>query len=128
MAINIGQQLDCLHRPGRCLPTCSDSPLIQKLSSFYVRRSGLPIHGVTLRNVPKSMDFHQTDGCNSSTLASTCHPVISVPRRLVYKRSNPQPASISYNILLSNCAESRVHSKSKEVRFDTIPEIHIYRD
>ena len=28
----------------------------------------------------------------------------------------------------SNCAESRVHSKSKEVRFDTIPEIHVYRD
>ena len=28
----------------------------------------------------------------------------------------------------SNYTESRVHSKSKEVRFDTSPEIHVYRD
>ena len=75
-----------------------------------------------------SMDFHQTNGCNSSALTSTCHLVVSVPRRLAYKRSNSQQTSISHNILPSNCAKSRVHSKSKEVRFDTSPEIHVYRD
>ena len=88
--IDIGQQLDCLHRPDRCLPTWSDSLSIQKVSSFHVRWSGLPLHGLTLQNVPKSVDFYQTDGRNSSTLASTCHPVISVPRQLAYKRSNSQ--------------------------------------
>ena len=117
--IDIGQQLDCCHKPDRCLPTCSDSPSIQKVSSLHVRRSDLPVHGLTLRNVPKSVDFHQTDGSNSSALASTCHPIISVPRRLAHKRSNSQPASISYNILPSNGAESRVYSRSKEIRFDT---------
>ena len=30
--------------------------------------SGLPIHGLTFWNVPKSVDFHQTDGRNSAHL------------------------------------------------------------
>ena len=130
-SVDIGQRLDCPHRPDRCLPTCSDLPSIQKVSLVHVRRSGLLIHGLTFQNVPNSVEFHQTDGCNSSAFASTCHSVISVPRRLAYKRANSQPASISsisYNIVPSNCTESRVHSKSKEVRIDTIPEIHVYRD
>ena len=67
---DINQQLDCLHRPDRCLSTCSDSPSIQEVSSVLVGRSGLPIHGLTFRNVPKSVDFHQTNGHNSSTLTS----------------------------------------------------------
>ena len=41
--IDIGQQLNCLHRCDRCLPTCSDSPLIQKVSAIHVRRSCFPI-------------------------------------------------------------------------------------
>ena len=122
--IDIGQRLDCLHRPDRC----SYSSPIQEVSSVYVRRSGLPIHGLTFRNVPKSVDFHQTNGRNSSARTSTCHLVISVPRWVAHKRSNLQLTSISHNILPSNCAKSRVHSKSKEVRFDTSPEIHVYRD
>ena len=69
--INIGQRLDCLHRPDRCLPTCSDSSSIQEVSSVHARRSGLPIYGLTIWNVPKSVDFHKTDCRNSSALAST---------------------------------------------------------
>ena len=71
-AINIGQRLDYLHRPDKCVSTCSDSPSIQKVSLVHVQRSGLPIHSLTLWNVSKSMDFHQTDGCNSNAFASTC--------------------------------------------------------
>ena len=78
--VDIGQYLGCLHRPDRCLPTCSDSSSIQEISSVHVRRSGLPSHGLTFRNVPKSVDFHQTNGHNSWTLASTCHLIISEPR------------------------------------------------
>ena len=122
MTIDIGQSLDCLHRPDRCLPTCSDSPLIQEVSLVHVRRSGLPIHGPTFWNVPKAVDFHQT---NCSALA--CHLVISVSRWLADKTSNLQLTSISHTILPSNCTKSRIHSKSKEVRFDTSPEIHIYK-
>ena len=36
--------------------------------------------------------------------------------------------NISHQILPTNCTKSRFHSKSKEVRFDTSPEIHVYRD
>ena len=57
-----------------------------------------------------------------------CHPGIPVPRRLAYKRSNSQPTNISHQILPTNCTKSRFHSKSKEVRFDTSPEIYVYRD
>ena len=35
---------------------------------------------------------------------------------------------ISHQILPTNCTKSRFHSKSKEVRFDTSPEILVYRD
>ena len=55
MTVDIGQRLDCLHRPDRCLPTCSDSTSIQKVSSVHVRRSGLPIHGLAL--CPKAHGF-----------------------------------------------------------------------
>ena len=51
--------------------------------------------------------------------------VISIPRRFANERSKLLLTSISHNILPSNCAKSRVHSKSKEVRFDTSPEIHV---
>ena len=128
MSVDIGQQLDCLHRPVRCLPTCSDSPTIKKVSLDHVPRSGLSIHCLTLRNVPKSVEFYQTDGCYSIASASTFHPGISIPRQLAYKRSNLQLASISHKILPPNCTKSRFHSKSKEVRLDTSPEIHVYRD
>ena len=74
----------------------------------------------------KSMDFHQTDGCNSSSFASTCHLTISVPGRLAYKRSNSKQTRISHNILPSNSSKSKIHSKSK-VRFDTSSAIHLYR-
>ena len=50
-AVDIDQRLDCLHRPDRCLTTCYDSPSIQEVSSVNVRRSGLPVHGLSLRNV-----------------------------------------------------------------------------
>ena len=103
-------------------------PLIQEVSLVHVQRSGLPIHGLTLQNVPMSMDFHQTNGRNSSPLAPMCCLVISIARRLAYKRSNSQQTSISHNILPSNCAKSRVHSKSKEDWYDTSPEIHVYRE
>ena len=35
-SVDIGQLLDCLHRPDRCLPTCSDSPTIQEVSLVHV--------------------------------------------------------------------------------------------
>ena len=44
------------------------------------------------------------------------------------KRSDFPPTSVSHKILPSNCAKSRVHSKSKEIRFDTSADIHVYRD
>ena len=94
----------------------------------HVRRSGLPVRGLTFWNVPKSVDFHQTNGCNSGAFASMCYLVISVPRRLAYKRSNLQHSNISHNILPSNGAKSSLYSKSKEVRFDTSLAIHFYRD
>ena len=82
--IDTSQRLGCLHGSDRCLSTRSDSSSIQEGPSFHVRKSGLPIHGPTFRNVPKSVDFHQTDGRNRSSFASTCHLTVSVPRRLAY--------------------------------------------
>ena len=57
----------------------------------------------------------------------TCHFSFSVPRRLADKRSDSQSTTISDNILPSKSIKSRFHSKSKEVRFDTNSEFHVYR-
>ena len=111
-----------------CVPTCSDSSSIQRVSSVYVRSSGFSVYCLILWNVPKSMDFYQSDGRYSSAPVSACHLGISLPRRLAYKKSNSQTADISHKILPSNSTMSRFYSKSKEFRFDTSPEIHIYRD
>ena len=75
-----------------------------------------------------SLDFYQTDGRYSIAPVSVRHPIVFVPRRLAYKSSNSQPANISHKILPPNYTKSRFHSKSKEVRFDTSPVIHVYRD
>ena len=87
-SVDIGPQLNCLHRPDRCLPTCSDLPTIQKASSVHVRGSGLSVHGLTLWNGPtKSLEFYHTDGHYSIAPASMRHPSISLHRHLAYKRS-----------------------------------------
>ena len=72
------QRLGCLHRLDGCLFSRSDPSSIQKVSSVHLRRSNIPIHGLTLRNVPKSVDFHQIDGHNSIAPTSTCHFSFSV--------------------------------------------------
>ena len=47
---------------------------IQKIPSVHLQTSRLPIHGLTIQNVPKFLDFHQT---NRSALVSTCHIPVS---------------------------------------------------
>ena len=56
---DVVQRLGCLNRPDRCISAHSDSSSIQKVSSIRIRRSSSTVHGLTLRNVPKSVDFHQ---------------------------------------------------------------------
>ena len=48
-------------------------------------------------------------------------------RRLADKRSDSQSTTFSDDILPSSGTKSRFHSKSKEVRFDIISEIHVNR-
>ena len=125
--VDCDQRLGCLHRLDRCLLSCSNSCTIQKVSLVHLRRSDILIHGLTLWYVPKSVDFHQINGLNSMASMPTCHFSFSVPRCLADKRSDSQLTTISDNILPSNSTKSRFHSKSKEVRFDTKSEFHVYR-
>ena len=59
-AIGTSQQLGCLDRSDRCLSTCFGSFSFKEVSSFCFRQLGLPIYSTTIRNVPKTVDFHQT--------------------------------------------------------------------
>ena len=79
--IDNGQQLGCLHRSDECIFSCIDTSDIQKIPSVHLRTSGLSVHGLTLRNVPKSVDFHEINGSNSSSLMTMTLPI---PRRLAY--------------------------------------------
>ena len=74
-----------------------------------------------------SVDFHDINGSNSSALMTTCHISLPISRRLAYKRSDSQSTSLSHKILPSNGTKSRFHTKSKEVRFNTSTEMHLYR-
>ena len=88
--IDNGQRLGCLHRSDRCLSSCSDTSEIQKIPWIHLRTSGLSVHSLIIRNVPKSVDFHKINECNSSTLTATCGISLPIPRRLANKRSDSQ--------------------------------------
>ena len=45
-------------------------------------------------NIPKSVDFDQTNGCNHGSFGSTCHLSFSIPRQLAHKRCNTQQTYI----------------------------------
>ena len=100
--VDCEQRLGCLHRLDRCLFSCTDTSSIQKVSSICLQRSDIPVHSLTLRNVPKSVDFYQIDGCYSIASASMCHFSFSVSRRLADKKSDLQLTIRSDKILPSS--------------------------
>ena len=120
------QRLGCLHRSNGCISSCSDTSDFQQVPTFRLRPPGISIHGLTVRNVPKSVGFHEANERHSNTFTSTCSISISIPRRLADKRSDAQSTYLSHQICSSNGLESRFHSKSK-VRFNSNTTIHIYR-
>ena len=118
------QRLGCLHRFDRCIPSRSNTSSISKVSSIRPRTSGLSLHGLTVRNVPKSVDIFKTDGRYSSVLTPTCR---IIPRGLADQRSDSQPFDFSDKILHTNYSKSRFPAKSKEIGPTSLSEIHLYR-
>ena len=76
MTIDNSQRLGCLHRSDGCISSFSDTSAIQKISSVRLRRSNISVHGLTLRNVPKSVEFHKINGSNSGALACVYVPYL----------------------------------------------------
>ena len=72
------QRLGCLHRFNRCISTCADTSSIQEVSSLRTRRSSISLFGPTVRNVPKSVNFLETDGryCSFSMRAISVFPYL----------------------------------------------------
>ena len=97
--IDNGQRLGYLHRSDGCISSCSNTSNIQKIPLVHLQTSGLSVHGLTVRNVPKSVDFHANNECNSSTLMTTCRTSLPIPRRLANKRSDSQSTSLTQNTL-----------------------------
>ena len=118
--------MGCLHRFNRCIPTRADTSSIQEVSSLRTRRSSISLFGPTVRNVPKSVNFFETDGryCSFST---PCHISFSIPRRLADKKSDSQPTDYSDKLLHSNYPKPRFSAKSQEVRSLSCSEIHLHR-
>ena len=110
------QRLGCLHRFNRCISTCVDTLSIQEVSSLRTRRSSISLFGPTVRNVPKSVNFLETDGRYCSVSTPTCHISFSIPRRLADKKSDSQPSDYSDKDLHSNYSKPRFSAKSQEVR------------
>ena len=126
-SVRQAMRLGCLHRLNRCIPTCSDTSSIPEVSSFRSRRSGLSLHGLTVRNVSKSVDILETDGRYSSVSTPTCHISLPIPRRLADQKSDSQPFDYSDKILYSNYSKSRFSAKSQEIGPLPFSEIHLYR-
>ena len=99
---------------------------IKKIPSVRLRTSSHSIHGLTLRNVPVR-GFHEINRSNRSALTSTCNISVSTSRRLADKRFDSKSTNLEHKNIASNGTESRFNTKSKEVRFDTSTEIHLYR-
>ena len=113
------QRLGCLHRFNRCISTCADTSSIQEVSSLRTRRSSISLFGPTVRNVPKSVNFLETDGRYCSFSTPTCHISFSIPRRLADKKSDSQPSDYSDKDLHSNYSKPRFSAKLK--RSDLFP-------
>ena len=124
---NETQRLGCLHRFNRCIPTHTNTSSIQEVSSLRTRRSSISLFGPTVRNVPKSVNFFETDGRYSSLSTPTCHISFSIPRRLADKKSDSQPTDYSDKILHSNYPKPRFSAKSQEVGSLSCSEIHLHR-
>ena len=116
MTVSIGQWLGCLHRPDRCLST----QFIPNRGSirFMFEDQVFQFTALPFGMSPSPWIFAKL----MDIIAAHLH------QRSILLFPNWQQTNISYNILPSNVAKSRVHYKSKEVRFDTSPEIHLYRD
>ena len=125
--LNRYKRLGCLHRFNRCISTCADTSSIQEVSSFRTRRSSISLFGPTVRNVPKSVNFLETDGRYCSFSTPTCHISFSIPRRLADKKSDSQPSDYSDKDLHSNYSKPRFSAKSQEVRPLSCSEIHLHR-
>ena len=121
------QRLGCLHRLNRCIPTRADTSSIQEVSSLRTRRSSISLFGLTVRNVPKSVNFFETDGRYCSFSTPTCHISFSIPRRLADKKSDSQPTDYSDKLLHSNYPKPRFSAKSQEIRSLSCSEIHLHR-
>ena len=121
------QRLGCLHRSNGSISSGSDTSDFQEVPTVSLQPPGISVHGLTIRNVLKSVGFHEANERHSNTFTSTCSISISIPRRLADKRSNAQLTYSSHQIYSSNGSKSRLHSKSKEVRFNSNTTIHIYR-
>ena len=65
------------------------------------------------------MGFHEANERHSNTFMSTCSIPISIPRRLVDKRSDAQSTCRSHQIYSSNGSESRLIPNLK--KSDLIP-------
>ena len=124
--VDNGQRLGCLHRSDRCISSCSHTYDIRKYLRFVHEHKVFQFTALPFK-MSLSMDFHKINGSNSSALTTSCHVFLPIPRRLANKRSNSQSTNLSHKILPSNGTESRLHTKSKEIRLDTSTEIYLYR-
>ena len=121
------QWLGCLHRFDGCISSLSDTSNFQEVPAVRLRPPGISIHGLTIRNIPKSVCFHKANECHSNTFTSTCRISLSIPRQLADKRSDLQSTYLSHQIYSLNSTKFGLHSKSKEIRFDSSTTSHIYR-
>ena len=118
------QRLGCLHRLNRCIPTRADTSSIQEVSSLRTRRSSISLF---VLNVPKSVNFFETDGRYCSFSTPACHISFSIPRRMADKKSDSLLTDYSDKLLHSNYPKPRFSAKSQEVRSLSCLEIHLHR-
>ena len=113
------------HRSDGCIFLRSDTSNFQEVPAVRLRPPGISVHGLTVRNVPKSLGLHKANECHTHLhlRAVSLFPYLDVwlIRDLIRNRH------LSQQIYSSNGTKSRLHSKSKEVRFDSSATIHIYR-
>ena len=102
-------------------------PQSRKYLRFIHEDQIFQFYGLTLRNVPKFVDFYQIDGSCIIVSTSMCHLSFSVPRRLADKKSDSQSITVSDKILPSSNSESGFYCKPKKVRINTCSEIHVQR-
>ena len=121
-------RVGCLHRSEGCLPSHSDAPLVQEVSSLPVRGESVSVSGASLRDKHRSFPLLETDGGSGSRRSKVRFASHTVLRRLAPSPVMSKRPSVQSEGVLANHTGTRTDSQQGQIRPGSISNFHVCGD